>query len=85
MSNGLLVSPITFSMHGSWRIDMSTNQLLPIIVDGVLLPDSLTGELEPFVSVLDIAWDSVKDSLRAFAERDDFVSKMELAFGQGID
>jgi len=64
---------------------MSTNQLLPIIVDGVLLPDSLTGELEPFVSVLDIAWDSVKDSLRAFAERDDFVSKMELAFGQGID
>ena len=63
----------------------TNNQLVPVIIDDVLLIDTLTGDRDILFSVVETAWNSARDRLRDFAQSPDFVAKMELAFGQGVN
>jgi hypothetical protein len=61
---------------------MATNTILPIISNGLLVDSSIEGNL---LSVLETAWDLVREDLRNFAQSPEFVAKMEFAFGVGVN
>lgn len=62
---------------------MPTNTILPIIIsNGHLVDSSIEGNL---LSVLETTWNLVKENLRNFAQSPRFFTKMELAFGVGIN
>lgn len=63
---------------------MSTEKIVPIIINNDLLLNALTEE-ESLLSVLDSAWHSATEKLQNFAQSPDFIDKMELAFGQGVN
>ena len=61
---------------------MPTNTILPIISNGLLVDSSIEGNL---LSVVETAWNLVRENLRNFAQSPEFVAKMELAFGVGVN